>query len=239
MAGSFADDQPDFSWLAPYETKTFSQYWYPFQKIGTPVFATLDGAIAVDRERGLVRVITTRAHKNARLVMKCGDVIALDTLVSLAPAESADFDARLTCDRFHIDFRDEDGTVLFDYAEDIPDLIRIPPDNPGLTKPHDRKTAQEITIAGRHVEQYRDPLWKKEEFYQVALERDPDYIPALIGMAGVRYESGLYEEALGFLKRAEKVQNAYNSNPSDDALSLIGRASACSDYQTPRRPGLR
>ena len=29
MAGAYTDNQPDFSWLQPYETKTFSQYWYP------------------------------------------------------------------------------------------------------------------------------------------------------------------------------------------------------------------
>ena len=29
MAGVFTDNQPDFSFLAPGETKTFSQFWYP------------------------------------------------------------------------------------------------------------------------------------------------------------------------------------------------------------------
>jgi len=31
MAGVFTDNQPDFSWLQPYETRTFKQYWYPFK----------------------------------------------------------------------------------------------------------------------------------------------------------------------------------------------------------------
>ena len=34
MAGVYTDNQPDFSWLQPYETRTFSQYWYPIQEIG-------------------------------------------------------------------------------------------------------------------------------------------------------------------------------------------------------------
>ena len=42
MAGSYSDNQPDFSWLAPYETKEFSQYWYPISAIGTPIFANLN-----------------------------------------------------------------------------------------------------------------------------------------------------------------------------------------------------
>lgn len=32
MAGVFTDNQPDFSYLLPYETRTFSQFWWPIQK---------------------------------------------------------------------------------------------------------------------------------------------------------------------------------------------------------------
>ncbi len=34
MAGLYTDNQPDFSWLQPFETKTASQFWYPIQEIG-------------------------------------------------------------------------------------------------------------------------------------------------------------------------------------------------------------
>ena len=34
MAGVYTDNQPDFSWLLPGETKVFSQYWYPIPAIG-------------------------------------------------------------------------------------------------------------------------------------------------------------------------------------------------------------
>ena len=29
MAGSYSNNQPDFTWLNPYETKCFSEFWYP------------------------------------------------------------------------------------------------------------------------------------------------------------------------------------------------------------------
>ena len=34
MAGVYTDNQPDFSWLLPGETKVFTQYWYPIPAIG-------------------------------------------------------------------------------------------------------------------------------------------------------------------------------------------------------------
>ena len=45
MAGVFTDNQPDFSHLAPGETKTFSQHWYPVAGTGVVVASTLDLAL--------------------------------------------------------------------------------------------------------------------------------------------------------------------------------------------------
>jgi len=45
MAGVFTDNQPDFSWLQPSETRTFTQYWYPIQEIGPATNANLSAAI--------------------------------------------------------------------------------------------------------------------------------------------------------------------------------------------------
>ncbi len=56
MAGVYTDNQPDFSFLAPGETKTFSQFWYPIREIGVPDLATADAALRVERGHGYVRV---------------------------------------------------------------------------------------------------------------------------------------------------------------------------------------
>ena len=47
MAGVYTDNQPDFSFLQPGETKSWSQYWYPIQKIGPAVHANLDAALSL------------------------------------------------------------------------------------------------------------------------------------------------------------------------------------------------
>ena len=52
MAGVYTDNQPDFSHLAPGETKTFSQYWYPVAGTGPAVAANLDVALGVDVQAG-------------------------------------------------------------------------------------------------------------------------------------------------------------------------------------------
>jgi tetratricopeptide (TPR) repeat protein len=57
MAGVYTDNQPDFSFLQPGETKTWSQYWYPIQKIGPAQHANLDAAISLkDCRNGKIRL---------------------------------------------------------------------------------------------------------------------------------------------------------------------------------------
>jgi hypothetical protein len=67
MAGVFTDNQPDFSWLQPYETRTFKQYWYPIQEIGPAKNANRLAAVNLEMEgRKLkVGVLTTAAVKTA------------------------------------------------------------------------------------------------------------------------------------------------------------------------------
>ena len=34
MAGVFTENQPDFTWLMPYEEKRFTQYFMPYRELG-------------------------------------------------------------------------------------------------------------------------------------------------------------------------------------------------------------
>jgi hypothetical protein len=71
MAGVFTDNQPDFTFLAPGETKTFSQYWYPIQETGPVHQATLEAAVRLDAAPGAattdvrVAVAVTRVRAGA------------------------------------------------------------------------------------------------------------------------------------------------------------------------------
>ena len=69
MAGVFTDNQPDFSFLAPYETRTFSQAWYPIRAIGPASAANREAAASLrvtDRVArvgvAVTRPMTGRAH---------------------------------------------------------------------------------------------------------------------------------------------------------------------------------
>jgi len=222
MAGSFSDDQPDFTWLAPYETKVFSQFWYPIHAVKAPVFANLNGAVSVDRWTGVVRFAVTSPLNGGRARVIDGNTTVLDEAVSIGPSEALAFTVSLTDSLYSIELTAADGSTLLSYTEERPERVLLPKDNErGIPTPHQLTTAQQISIAGRHVDQYRDPSWSGDEYYQVALERDPEFIPALVGLAYHSLANHFFDEALVYLKRAAAAQNAYNPNPSDGTVEYL------------------
>ena len=72
MAGVYTDNQPDFSFLAPGETKSFSQYWYPIREIGPPQAANVDAALSMRFEGGevYVGVCVTRPIPGAHILLQ-------------------------------------------------------------------------------------------------------------------------------------------------------------------------
>ena len=48
MTGVFTDNQPDFTWLKPYEGKTFTQYFMPYKGVGQVKNATIDAAVNLE-----------------------------------------------------------------------------------------------------------------------------------------------------------------------------------------------
>lgn len=87
MAGVYTDNQPDFSFIAPGETKTFSQFWYPYQEIGAVSYANLDAALSlVETEEGWdVGVAVTRPIPGACVQVLSDAGTLLDWTGDLAP----------------------------------------------------------------------------------------------------------------------------------------------------------
>ena len=48
MAGAYSDNQPDYSWFAAYDTRTFTEHWYPVRGIGGFKNANVDAAVNLE-----------------------------------------------------------------------------------------------------------------------------------------------------------------------------------------------
>ncbi len=86
MAGVYTDNQPDFSWLLPGETKVFTQYWFPIPAIGPARQATPDAAVGISTEAGVEAVfaVTSPRQDAVARILHDGEVVESRT-VSVVP----------------------------------------------------------------------------------------------------------------------------------------------------------
>ena len=225
MAGSFSDDQPDFTWIEPYETKEFSQFWYPTRKTGYVNFANLDAALSVDRESGVLVLNATKPLADARISLSFGKTEVLSECFSLEPCEALELPFEASKAQLKKPFRavvtDAEGAMILDYTEDLGEGVPCPADNPGIPTPDRLTTAQELFLAGEHIDQYRDPHLKPDLYYRAALRIDPEYLPALKGLAEYEYRTARYKEAEEHLLSALQIEGRYNQNPADGTANYL------------------
>ena len=237
MAGSYSDNQPNFSWLEPYETKEFSQYWYPISKVGAPTFANLEIAFKIDRENGTLRIQSTATHKNAKIILTDKDNTVFETLCDLTPEE---------CKEFKIDVLPEyvtvsvlaDGDILAVYEEKNFDKFNMPDVIQDMPTAANMNSAQELYLAGVHVAQYRDPAVEPDSYWKQALKRDINHIPSLIAMAKFEYGRYAFESARDYAERAienvcrfnERVQSGEVYYVYAQILEALGEYKRAYDY---------
>lgn len=74
MTGIYTDNQPDFTWLKPFEEKTFKQYFMPYKAVGQVKNATTEAVVSLSLAGSVIRVIVYAASvfKNAHNIKARG-----------------------------------------------------------------------------------------------------------------------------------------------------------------------
>ena len=218
MASSYSLNQPDFAWLMPYESREFSQMWYPIGAAGIPLCACGEGAFSY--EDGKLKLQATLPLENARLfadgkefTLQADPGKTVELELDEAPALLALFSGEGRCLLRYA--RPDENTL-----EPMPETI---PDNPTLDK---LTTAQELYLLGVHAEQYRDPATRPDGYWREALRRDPEYVPALTALANWELDHFRVEEAWKLAMKAWKKVTVRNFHPESGELQyLLGRIS--------------
>ena len=221
MAGSYTDNQPNFSWLEPYETKEFSQFWYPISQIGAPDFANLNCALRLSRDA--LHVQATAAFGRCTICASADGAEFFRAAAELNPAAPLelkwDRPEGMVCVRIEA----EDGSIVARYAEERPDELKMPPVKDAMPHASEVASADELYLAGLHVDQYRDPAVMPDAYWLEALKRNPRHAPSLLGMARYCYNMLDLERARKYAARAIDVLTEFNERlESGEAYYLYG-----------------
>jgi len=191
--GVFTDNQPDFTWLKPFEEKTFTQYFMPYKSVGQVKNATVDAALNMeiqDAGEGLkdvhVIVYATAPHQKARVTLyvnessgcsadSAADRFAAEEQTVLSPenifektfrvkaSDASQIRVSVTADR----------KTLVEYQpqrEEIPEMAKPAQ---AAKKPEEILTTEELYLTAQHLEQYRHATLLPDPYYLEALKRDP------------------------------------------------------------------
>jgi tetratricopeptide (TPR) repeat protein len=237
MAGVFTDNQPDFSFLQPGETRTWSQFWYPFQAIGPARHATVDGAVSVQPADGRalrIGVTVTAVHANATVrVLASNGREAKVTRVDLSPSqpwvETVRFERGIDADSVTVIVERSDGGELL--------ACRPQPTSPGDTpsaateppSPSKVGGSDELYLIGLHLEQYRHATRCPTAYWQEALRRDAGDSRSNLALGRWHLRRGEFDAAERHLRASIARLTSRNPNPSDgEAFYQLGR---CLRYQ--------
>ena len=229
MAGVFTDNQPDFSWLMPGETRSWDQYWYPIQLIGPATFATQHGAlnlkcvgnkltvgicVAAEQAEGTLTITV----ENSTIWTTTADMLPGTPLIKTIVSES-----EIDVTTIRVILRSCSGDTLLDYSPaDVVPIADVQPATEPLP-PEQVNSSDELYLTGLHLLQYRHATRSPEAYWQEAIRRDPDDARSCTAMAQWQLRRGMLEEAEAHLRRAIKRLTLLNANPLDgEPYYLLG-----------------
>jgi tetratricopeptide (TPR) repeat protein len=227
MAGVYTDNQPDFAWLEPGETKEFTQTWYPIHRIGPVHQANGDAAVRLEvaDDTVTVGVAVTAEQPGARIRLRAGEAVLLDEVRDLAPGRPAVLTLPAPVADAH--------EYLLDVSVAHRELISwrpradAPLEEPWTATapppPTEIGSVDELYVTGVHLMQYRHPTRSPVPYWEEALRRDPLDSRTNIALADHLYRRGRYADAEVHARRAVDRQTRRNGNPRDgEARYLLG-----------------
>ena len=223
MAGVYTENQPDFSWLMPYEEKRFVQYFMPYRELGVVKEASRDLIMNINEiEDGSVVFkifATSRQTVRIALTTEQGETL-YDKQQSLTPEDvlTETVTTKVPFDQLHLtiykNLYGHERPVMHWHAE--PDEIRPIPDSAEAALPPGQvKTNEQLFLTGQHLEQYRHATWSAVDYYEEALRRDPDDARCLNALGLWYIRKGRFNKAESYLRKAVRQITKRNPNPYD------------------------
>lgn len=220
MAGVYTENQPDFTWLMPYEEKEFTQYFLPYRELGVVKNANKDLLMNIDPiDGGKVRLKVFATSRQNVIIRLAGDDGReyMNREVEITPERIFEETIDVQGTPFSsltLDFVKDGRTVLTWHTE--PDEIRpIPDAAEAALLPDQIKTVEQLYLTGLHLEQYRHATYNPTDYYLEGLRRDPNDVRCNNAMGLWYIRKGRFDLAEEYLTKAVKLIQKRNPNPYD------------------------
>lgn len=222
MTGVYTDNQPDFTWLHPYETKVFTQYFMPYRELGVVKNATKDILVSVKNEvrKLLLNVYVTSEQKELQIAVFINNKRVFDETETVCPENV--FKRELALDepydegKIKIVIRSKTGQELLKYEPSLNKQNDIPqPAQPAL-QPEEINSCEQLFLTGQHLEQYRHATYNPVPYYEEALKRDTTDTRNNNALGLWYLRRGKFAKSEPYFRTAIKTLTQRNPNPYDN-----------------------
>ena len=209
MTGAFSDNQPDYSWIKPYEVREFRQYWYPIRQIKGVKNANTEACLNLElaNKKVIIALNTTSSYSGSMVELRSEDNAIYSAKINIDPSRP-----------FYHELSQPEGVVETDLkltllTSDGRELISYQPKpkkfDPGLPEevkpsvaPKEIATTEELYLTGLRLKQFHNAQVNALEYFEEALKRDPLDIRSNIQMGLDRKQKGLYGDAANYFRKA-------------------------------------
>lgn len=249
MAGAWSDNQPDYSWIQPGETREWKHWWYPIEKMGGAKMANRDAAVylEVTNRTAKIAVNTTKEFKGAKVRLEVrssrreeaptqraegrgqGPEFLFDQTIDLGPAKpfstTVMIENDVAAEQLRISVTDSGGKEIVSYQPAKPKGTAkpIPVEKP--KSPKDYTTTDELYFTGQRVEQLYSPSFEAAPYYEEILRRDAGDYRANTALGILLCKQWRWDAAAQHLSNALARATANYIRPKDgEAFYYLGVA---------------
>lgn len=218
MTGCYTDNQPDFTWIAPYETKEFEQFWFPVKDIGEVKNANSWAACNLERQGDdlFIGFYCTTVRKGCSVKLYSGNELVFEDIADISPENTYVKNLPFTGDynSLHLSLMHENREII-GYSPVVrgkkkPIKPRLP-----AKRPQEIESIEELYLNGLHLVQYKHFAYRAENYFMEALRRDPTDMRCNKAMGDYWFERADFKKAVSYYDRAIEKACLRNCNPED------------------------
>lgn len=220
MTGVYTDNQPDFSWLQPYEEKSWVQYFMPYAEVGYVKNANKEAVVNVETTDGNTEIIlyTTAVHKNLKIVLRTDKTTVFSDTVSTTPDKPYKHIVKTGSflpEELIFELYRENGESVLSYQAEKPEIKPTPDPAKSAKEPKDIASIEQLYLTGLHLEQYRHATYNPLDYYLEALRREPKDLRCNNAVGLIYMRRGQFAKAEPYFRKATETLTERNPNPYD------------------------
>ena len=234
MTAAYSDNQPDYCWINPQETKEFTAYWYGIRNLNNVNRGNEKATVNMDiNSNGDIHVAAnvTQIRNNAKVEVTCNGKVLYSKVATMAPDKPFADDFKVSAadvadpTQVLMSLYSEEGELLIDYHPYKHDLSKPHPEDllPVNPDPKSIENTEELFYVGMRNLQFHQAHTDPMDYFNEVLRRDAGDVRTNTQVGIIYRKAGDYAKAKDHLRRAIKRQTANYTRVSDgEAMYNLG-----------------